>query len=290
LIDANPENINMIDFYRPDGTPVPVVRGDPRQLNDATFHAGTDSGSEFEYVDDFNRLHFYILDTFRDENGILHYDVGVRNLDGAGSFSRGVSLGTAQATALSPETTQLQVPLTNTGQAGTGLFDSDIYRISATVEGEGWDVQLPYAVRAAKAGETVPVDVYATSTEGAASSAIVTLTATSESDPNATQTITVELTSQTEGAQESALTLSVVGKGAKRTLVARLASAADPTTVIAGKEISFYTAGGTFLGQSTTAADGVAKLAVPKKSKAQQFLAEFLGDSEWLAASATVGG
>ena len=34
----------MIDFYRPDGTPVAVVRGDPRQLNDATFHAGTELG------------------------------------------------------------------------------------------------------------------------------------------------------------------------------------------------------------------------------------------------------
>ncbi len=51
LIDPNPEDIGMIDFYRPDGTPVPVVRGDPRQLNDATFHAGTNSGSEYEYVD-----------------------------------------------------------------------------------------------------------------------------------------------------------------------------------------------------------------------------------------------
>ena len=46
FIDANPQDIGMVDFYRPDGTPVPVVRGDPRQLNDATFHAGTNSGSE----------------------------------------------------------------------------------------------------------------------------------------------------------------------------------------------------------------------------------------------------
>ena len=71
LIDPNPQDIGMIDFYRPDGTPAPVVRGDPRQLNDATFHAGTNSGSEYEYVDNFNRLHFYVLNTFRDEEGVL---------------------------------------------------------------------------------------------------------------------------------------------------------------------------------------------------------------------------
>ena len=56
----------MIDFYRPDGTPVAVVRGDPRQLNDATFHAGTGSGSAYEYVDTFNKLHFYVIATRRE--------------------------------------------------------------------------------------------------------------------------------------------------------------------------------------------------------------------------------
>ena len=30
IIEANTQDIGMIDFYRPDGTPVPVVRGDPR--------------------------------------------------------------------------------------------------------------------------------------------------------------------------------------------------------------------------------------------------------------------
>ncbi|MGH2686157.1 MAG: M6 family metalloprotease domain-containing protein, partial [Actinomycetota bacterium] len=93
MIDANPQDIGMIDFYRPDGTPVPVVRGDPRQLNDATFHAGTGSGSEFEYVDDHNGLHFYILEKQRDPQGVLHYTVGVRSLDGAGPHPRGLSLG-----------------------------------------------------------------------------------------------------------------------------------------------------------------------------------------------------
>ena len=45
MIDANPQDIGKIDFNRPDGTPVAVVRGDPRQLNDATFPAGPARGA-----------------------------------------------------------------------------------------------------------------------------------------------------------------------------------------------------------------------------------------------------
>ncbi|MDQ3991247.1 MAG: M6 family metalloprotease domain-containing protein, partial [Actinomycetota bacterium] len=183
LIDANPQDINMIDFYRPDGTPVPVVRGDPRQLNDATFHAGTDSGSRYEYVENYNKLHFYVLDKRRGADGVLYYDVAVRHLDGAGAYVRGVQLGQPTQTEAGPSTTLIDVPLTNTGQAGTGVFDSDVYRISTSIDGEGWEATLPYEVRAAAAGQTVPVPVYAVAGEGASRSATVTITATSEADP-----------------------------------------------------------------------------------------------------------
>ena len=50
---------------RPDGTPSMVTIADWRQLNDATFHAGVGSGSQYEYVDEPNRLHFYVIDNFR---------------------------------------------------------------------------------------------------------------------------------------------------------------------------------------------------------------------------------
>ena len=290
-IDANPQDINMIDFYRPDGTPVPVVRGDPRQLNDATFHAGTDSGSEFEYVEEFNRLHFYILEKHRDEQGILLYTLGVRNLDGAGPFVRGLSLGQAETASVSPETTLLDVPLTNTGQAGTGIFDSDVYRISATVEGAGWDVWLPYKVRAAEAGQTVPVQAYATRAADSADSALVTITATSEADPNVTQSVVVELAGEGAGAEASTLSLNIEGRGAKRTLVARLASAADPSVGIVGRSIRFSTANGVLLGERVTGDDGTASLQIPKayRSSKNGYIAEFVGDDEWLAASATGG-
>jgi M6 family metalloprotease-like protein len=195
LIDANTADIDRIDFYRPDGRPVPVVRGDPRQLDDATFQAGTRSGSQYEYVENFNRLHFYVLDAHRDKNGMLFYDVAVRNLDGAGAFARSGSLGEPAVFPSGGATALLRVPLTNTGAAGDGVFASDIYRISATVDGADWTVHLPYEVRAAQAGATVTVPVYATAGAGASESATVTITATSESDPTATVTTEVALDS-----------------------------------------------------------------------------------------------
>ena len=66
IIDAHPQDINRLDFIKPDGTPQMVTIADPRQLNDAPFNAGTNSGSEYEYVDEDNRLHFYVLDVRKD--------------------------------------------------------------------------------------------------------------------------------------------------------------------------------------------------------------------------------
>ena len=52
VIDAHPEDIDKVDFLRPDGTPVKVTKGDYRQLADALFHAGTGPGVVSEYEDD----------------------------------------------------------------------------------------------------------------------------------------------------------------------------------------------------------------------------------------------
>ncbi len=92
-IDANPQDIDKVDFYRP-RTKTPVMRtiGDYRQLNDALFHAGTGSGSKYEYVDEANRLHFYVLGTSKDADGVQSYDLAVRSLDGAGPHTRGVAI------------------------------------------------------------------------------------------------------------------------------------------------------------------------------------------------------
>jgi len=194
IIDSHPEDIGMVDFYRPDGTPAPVVRGDPRQLNDATFHAGTNSGSKYEYVDTFNSLHFYVLAKHTDENGVISYDLGVRRTTGAGPFARGVAVGaptkTAQRQGFIADCT---FPVTNTGQAGTGMFDSDIYRLTAETLDDDWDVVLPNALAAIKAGQTAQIPVHVVrdpDVEDGDARTTVRFTATSESDPSKTATRT----------------------------------------------------------------------------------------------------
>jgi M6 family metalloprotease-like protein len=197
VVDANPQDINLVDFYRPvSGEPVMMPIYDPRQLNNATFHAGTDSGSDYEYVDEFNRLHLYVIDTRRDDAGQLYYDLGVRHLDGAGDFDRGVALGNPSTTGQEQGwLATCSFPLTNTGDAGDGLFDSDIYRLSATSSSPQWDVRLPNALAAAEAGETVEVPVHVLRrppTQGEQSTT-VTLTAVSESDPSQSTTSTCDV-------------------------------------------------------------------------------------------------
>ena len=164
IIDPNPQDIGMIDFYRPDGTPVAVVRGDPRQLNDATFHAGTGSGSEYEYVDTFNKLHFYVVDAWREQK-VLHYQLAVRRFDNGDPFVRGLTLGKPAKRGSGGTTGTLKTctfPLKNTGPAGAAPFDQDVYRVSATSSSADWKLTLPNALAAAKAGgPAVKVDVHA---------------------------------------------------------------------------------------------------------------------------------
>jgi M6 family metalloprotease-like protein len=281
VVDAHPEDIEMVDFYRADGTPEMITMGDFRQLSDAAFHAGTNSGSEYEYVDEANRLHFYVIDVETDEIGVLSYTVAVRSLDGSGPQARGVTLAAgaqsdAPTTAALVELVQdvhdegftsnrtdqkLQLTLnqirvreakgqfkqavsamdyflsvvdaevteadakarlqdaayaknaelggagatsctfdlTNTGAAGastghpddaTRWLDSDVYRLSVSATGAGWDAELPNALATAKAGETVDVPVHVSRAGDAAKAGSVTLTATSESDPSKTVTQT----------------------------------------------------------------------------------------------------
>ena len=175
VIDAHPEDIRMPDFRRPNGEPVMRTVADYRQLNDALFHAGLNSGSQYEWEDTPNRLHFYVIDARRDARGILSYTVAVRSLDGAGPRPRGVSLA---------RSTGCKFTLANTGAGSdTAFLSSDIYRLSATVDGAGWSAQLGNALAAVKAGESQEVPVYVTRAAGSAASATVTLKAASESDP-----------------------------------------------------------------------------------------------------------
>jgi hypothetical protein len=190
IIDAHPENINQLDFVKPDGTPQMMTIADARQLNDATFNAGTNSGTKAEYADADNRLHFYILDVRKDADGIVHYKVAVRSLDGSGPQTRGVKLGTP-VPGVDAGMATCTIPLTNTGttaatpdvhpQDATAFLQSDVYRLRASASGTGWTAQLRNEFATAKFGETIQVPVYVTKGSGSGS---VTLQATSESDPS----------------------------------------------------------------------------------------------------------
>jgi M6 family metalloprotease-like protein len=201
-VDANPQDLNLIDFYRPDGTSQKITIGDYRQLADALFHAGTRSGSEYEYVDEANRLHFYVLDVKRDGTGVLSYTVAVQSLDGTGGPStHGVALGKGEVTPAGAPTKKgvtCSFDLTNTGvyTAGgqqhpenvTPYLTSDVYKLSTSVAGRGWQSVLPNALATAKFGATTAVHVAVAATSDAAATGFVKLTATSVSDPSKTVT------------------------------------------------------------------------------------------------------
>ncbi|OAX80158.1 hypothetical protein ACJ72_05513 [Emergomyces africanus] len=199
-IDANPQDIEVIDFYKPDGTAKMISIGDFRQLADALFHAGTRSGSEYEYVDEANGLHFYIIDVHRDKNGVLSYTAAVRSLDKKDSHKRGVDVSKGQVKA-GPDNKPTRRGVTctfelrNTGSyspASDGqqhhphdvskYLKSDVYRLKATVKGKGWRVELPNALATAEFGKRTIVEVAVAADKDAESDATVGLTATSESD------------------------------------------------------------------------------------------------------------
>jgi M6 family metalloprotease-like protein len=186
VIDAHPEDINKVDFLRPKSkTPVMRTIGDYRQLNDALFHAGTGSGSKAEFEDTPNRLHFYVLDVNKDSDGVLTYDVGIRNLDSSGPHTRGVSLSQPTPALNQGGLSTCTFTVTNTGTTvpvtapAAPLDDpnanlADIYRLKAS----GADVHLTNEFVALKAGESKAIPVYFKGTGN------VTLNATSESDPS----------------------------------------------------------------------------------------------------------
>jgi M6 family metalloprotease-like protein len=198
-IDSNPQDIDQVDFVRPDGTVQKATPGDERQLNDGSFNVGVNSGSESEYVAEANKLHFYILDKREDAQGVLRYKVGVRSTEGAGPQTRGVQLGQA-VTGSTEGYTTCTFPLKNTGAAAatpdvhpqdaSAYLDSDIYRLSASTSAPGWEAHLKNVFALAKFGETVQVPVYIAKAAGAAASGSVTLNATSESDPSKSMSVT----------------------------------------------------------------------------------------------------
>ncbi len=173
VIDAHPEDINMVDYVKPNGEKVMRTIADYRQLNDALFHAGLNSGSEFEYVDNPNRLHFYIIDIHKNEQGIISYTAGVRSLDSdvtSGMFA-----------VAAPPRYKIK------GKNGVILFTlkgSDIYRLEAEADGEGWKVELQNELAASADGDEIAIPLYLIREDDCSKKATVTLRVTSECDEN----------------------------------------------------------------------------------------------------------
>lgn len=200
-IDANPQDIRLLDFYRPDGTPSYITLGDYRQLSDALFHAGSRSGSEFEYVDAANDLHFYIVDIHRDESGILSYTTAVRSTAANATDPHkhgavilpGLARGGLSAPLKKGVTCSFQLFNSGTYSSAaetvghpedvSAYLKTDVYRLKATVEGSGWNVTLPNELTALEYGKSVTVSAAVSATDDAAQFGTVKLTVTSESDP-----------------------------------------------------------------------------------------------------------
>ena len=205
VIDAHPEDINVMDYVKPNGQRVMRTIADFRQLNDALFHAGLDSGSFCEWQDAPNRLHFYIIDLKRSKDGILSYTLGVRSLDGAGPQKRGAALEARTGQKAAQLNAPVAFTLRNTGAAANtdpaihpvdanANLKSDVYRLSVSVDGKGWKAQLPNSLAAVEFAGSRQITVYVSAEAGSAQSAKVTLKAVSESDPAQSSTATATVT------------------------------------------------------------------------------------------------
>ncbi len=204
VIDAHPEDINMVDYIKPNGEKVMRTIADYRQLNDALFHAGLNSGSQFEWEDTPNRLRVYVIDVEKNKEGILCYTLAVRSLDGSGQQERGVTLEAKAKQKAKVPNTPITFMLNNTGKAAEtdpGLHPSDasaylnfdVYRFSISIEGKGWTAQLLNGLAAVEFGGSQTVPVYVSREDGGSPSARVTLRATSVSDPSKTEAATVKV-------------------------------------------------------------------------------------------------
>jgi M6 family metalloprotease-like protein len=183
VVDSHPEDADLVDFVRPNGTIAKVSLGDYRQLMDAAFHAGTGPGVVSEHVDEANGLHFYILDLERDEEGVLSYRVAVRSTAGSRPITRAVAVA-----ATAPDDTA------SPGYVGECVFevsndsaDVDLVRFVATSD-KGWTTTVRRNVGdiAAAGREEVPVYVQVPAGTAAGTVSTVTLTATSETSSSAT--------------------------------------------------------------------------------------------------------
>src|SRR5699024_6309296 len=181
IIDSHPEDIDLINYQKADGDIKMLSKGDQEQQADALFTAGTAPGVFSEHVDEYNRLHFYVLNNHKDDDGALSYRVAVRHLDGDGDFERGVEVNSGETERAWPGRVSVHhFPVTNTGE------ETDLIRVQADSD---WETMIEHNVIEVAAGETVDVPVYVKVPEEATTPETLTITATSETDSNQTKTV-----------------------------------------------------------------------------------------------------
>jgi hypothetical protein len=217
VIDAHPEDIDMVDYIKPDGQKVKRTIADYRQLNDALFHAGLNSGSQFEWEDTANRLHFYIIDAIRNENGIISYKIGVRSLDGSDLQKRDVNVTPPLFRKINGKTGYVFFTVANTGEPSakdpalhhqntSRWLNSDIYRLSVKSEGTGCSALLLNELISLEPGEAQEVPVYISFEKGASRKAKLNLTIQSESGHSLIKTSLLKIKSiNSKGRQELSL-------------------------------------------------------------------------------------
>jgi M6 family metalloprotease-like protein len=193
VIDAHPEDIGMVDYTRPDGQPVMRTIADYRQLNDALFHAGVNSGSFPEWEDSTNRLHFYIIDVQKNAEGILSYKIGIRSLAGSGPQIRDFTVIPPAVRKIKDKAAYRFFTVKNTGEPSVAdpllhyqntirWLNNDIYRLSLTIDGKGWSAQLINGFASLLPGESQEVPVFLSHEMRASHKARVILSVQSESD------------------------------------------------------------------------------------------------------------
>jgi len=154
VIDAHDEDIDLEDFTRPDGTTAMVSKGDARQLADALFHVGNGEDVVNEYFDEYNNLHFYVLDKMYDDMGVLSYRVAVRSDEFTGSYNDAMSVELGDVSPAKAGNVAVQeVLITNEGTE-TGL-----YRL-AVANDEAWNAAFASNIVEVPAGETVSVALF----------------------------------------------------------------------------------------------------------------------------------
>lgn len=206
VIDAHPEDINMVDYIRPGGEKVMRTIADYRQLNDALFHAGTNSGSQPEWQDEANRLHFYIIDVEKNEDGILSYEIGVKSLDGSGPQKREFSVTPPEERKVKGNAGYLIFKIKNTGEPSASepslhhqntsrWMNSDIYRISADTECTGCSFILLNELISLEPGEEKEIPVYITFEKDASRKVRINLIVRSESDNSFEETSSLRIKS-----------------------------------------------------------------------------------------------